>query len=529
MSNNKSNGFVPELTSKELYPLWKRKVEAWQILTEQSKENQAIQLALKIKCETIAQTVFSKLTTAQMNTEDGVKILINQLDKICLANSVEGVFTAIEKLEQFHRPPGMTIVSYLEEFERLKGMIDEHMPLNEDGTGKRDCVDSILAFRLMKQANLVESEELMVRAHVKDLTVNEMCEVLKRIYGERAVGTSSSAVGATNNHISYKPEVNVKQEVYNTSCEYYDEPPSEDENFYGKSNYYKRKNNRYDKRKTDHDDQNENMPNKWQNNPPTKDGQPKTCFKCGSIWHLARDCPQTNEWNSKKKKLTYFTKDLMEAVSIPADQEDVFTCAVSETVNKALLDTGAPSTVCGKTWFNVFLESLTLDERSEITESKSEKSFRFGDGEVVKATTQKTIPVTLCGKDILLKTHIVDCDIPLLLSRESMKKLRCVIDLEEDKLWINGQYQDLIVTESGHVLVTIGRCEEAMSSSINLAEDMILISKSEHKDPVKCASHWHSYFAHASSNKIGEVILNSNIPDKDKIISEHTRKAVASC
>ena len=517
MTSNKSHGFVPELTSKELYPLWKRKVEAWQILTEQAKPKQAIQLALKIKCETIAQAVFSKLTTAQMNTVDGVKILITQLDKICLANSVEGVFTAIEKLEQFHRTPQMTILSYLEEFERLKGLIDEHMPMKEDGTGKRDCVDSILAFRLMKQANLVESEELMVRAHVKALTTEEMHDVLKRIYGERIVGTSSSASGSGNSHVAFKPEVHVKQEVFNASCESHHD--YEDENFYGNSNYYRRQ-NRPDKRKSESESQ-ENVPNnkQWQKNPPGKHGQPSTCNKCSSIWHWARDCPQSsNNRNFKKKKFTYFTSDVFETVSLPAEQEDILTFAVSETVNKALLDTGAPSTVCGLIWFSVFIESLTKKEKGEIKELKSDKNFRFGDGKVVKAINQKIIPVTICGKEILLKTHVVNCDIPLLLSRESMKNLKCMIDLDEDKLWIDGQCQDLIVTESGHLLVTIGRCEETLSS--NIVQDLTLISKSEHEDPRKCASHWHRYFAHASSKKIGEVIKNSKIPDKDKIISE---------
>ena len=36
-----SKTFVPELVSKEGYPLWKRKVEAWKILTTEEKVKQA--------------------------------------------------------------------------------------------------------------------------------------------------------------------------------------------------------------------------------------------------------------------------------------------------------------------------------------------------------------------------------------------------------------------------------------------------------------------------------------------------------
>ena len=65
-----SKTFVPELVSKEGYPLWKRKVEAWKILTTETKVKQALQLALRIRCETISQAVFSKLSIEDMNKEE---------------------------------------------------------------------------------------------------------------------------------------------------------------------------------------------------------------------------------------------------------------------------------------------------------------------------------------------------------------------------------------------------------------------------------------------------------------------------
>ena len=43
-------------------------------------------------------------------------MLTDELDKICLVNSVEGVFLAIEKLGRFKRTEDMTIIDYIDEF-----------------------------------------------------------------------------------------------------------------------------------------------------------------------------------------------------------------------------------------------------------------------------------------------------------------------------------------------------------------------------------------------------------------------------
>ena len=66
-------------------------------------KKRGLKLAVSIKCRVISAEVFSRLTVAEMNVEESVKVLLKEQDKICLANTVEGVFTAIEKLECFKR------------------------------------------------------------------------------------------------------------------------------------------------------------------------------------------------------------------------------------------------------------------------------------------------------------------------------------------------------------------------------------------------------------------------------------------
>lgn len=39
---------------------------------------------------------------------------------------------------------------------------------------------------------------------------------------------------------------------------------------------------------------------------------------------------------------------------------------VSESLSAAVLDSGAPSTVSGKTWMNCYIDSLATDKQSDV-------------------------------------------------------------------------------------------------------------------------------------------------------------------
>ena len=98
--------------------------------------------------------------------------------------------------------------------------------------------------------------------------------------------------------------------------------------------------------------------------------------------------------------------------------------------NKALIDTGACTTICGKEWLTVFESSLTPEEKKLITTEETEREFRFGDGKPVQSIALKTIPINLCNRDIFLKTHVVTNNIPLLLAKQTMTSIGMVLDME---------------------------------------------------------------------------------------------------
>jgi len=172
---------------------------------------------------------------------------------------------------------------------------------------------------------------------------------------------------------------------------------------------------------------------------------------------MMRDC----KYNTfGEKKLTFFESDFK-----LKDENKCITYLMGEATNKALLDTGASSTVCGKKWLTVFEESLTSAEHEEVKVTPCEKNFCFGDGDAVTARIQKALPVTICGQKVTLNVFIVENDIPLLLSRESMKKMKMKIDTETDKVYAFGGEENLVITKSGHMMIPIGRCESSISQT----------------------------------------------------------------
>ena len=96
----------------------------------------------------------------------------------------------------------------------------------------------------------------------------------------------------------------------------------------------------------------------------------------------------------------------------------------------AFLDSGCPKTVCGEVWLEVYMDSLK--EKPNVTQSDSNEIFKFGNGRSIKSNRKVEIPVIIEGIPVLLTTDVISFDIPLLLSKESMKRANTVIDFKND-------------------------------------------------------------------------------------------------
>ena len=107
--------------------------------------------------------------------------------------------------------------------------------------------------------------------------------------------------------------------------------------------------------------------------------------------------------------------------------------------NCAVLDTACSSTVCGDNWVNSYIESLNKDDKAKVKQSAGQKVFKFGGGTCLKSKGEYSLPAMIAGKEVTIKTDVVESDIPLLLSRTAMKKAAIKLDLETDTAVIMGK------------------------------------------------------------------------------------------
>ncbi len=73
----------------------------------------------------------------------------------------------------------------------------------------------------------------------------------------------------------------------------------------------------------------------------------------------------------------------------------------------------------------------------------------------MKSKEAVCIPAVMAGQQVRINTDVVDSDIPLLLSKDSMKKARVKLDLEHDAAEILGVRVPLNSTTSGHYCVPL--------------------------------------------------------------------------
>ena len=90
---------------------------------------------------------------------------------------------------------------------------------------------------------------------------------------------------------------------------------------------------------------------------------------------------------------------------------------VVESMNSAMIDTACTQTVCGDRWLHQYELNI---RHGEIQSSLSNRSFRIGDGQIVKSFKQ----VILGSTKRSIKTDVVKTNIPLLLSKESKNHLK---------------------------------------------------------------------------------------------------------
>ena len=383
--------------------------------------------------------MFSEITADVLNADDGVTKLIEFLDKLFKKDELSEAYETYVEFDRFRRSKvGVSSMEdYVIEFEKL---------YNKTKKFKMELPQPVLAFKLLECSDLEMKDRQLVLTGVdydKTTTLfKQMSTSLKKFFGQQAASSKEMA------DVS-----GIKVESVNMMSEDVNYARNRFTGFRGNQNYRGNSVNRgnrghghfrgnFNRGRGFSGGYNESLYNPKPVNPDGPDGQPLRCLSCDSIRHLVKQCPHSYENMAKQK--------VEKAVLFTSNKPQETLLLLAESANSAVLDSACTSTVAGETWMNCYMDSLEPVIRDKVVEQSSDTMFKFGGGTVLKSNRKVIFPCSVAGVECEIEADVVESDIPLLLSKDSMKKAKMKLDLENDSASIFGNEVQLQCTSSGH-------------------------------------------------------------------------------
>lgn len=511
--------------SKMTWREYRKEVEVWASLTSLSKEKQgpALWMALKGK----AKEAIKEMEIKDIKADSGLEVMMTKLDELFKTDDNQAAYLAYRDFEIFLRPQDMNFQDFVVKFESLNSHIKRH---------KMDLPDGVLAYRFLHSANLKEEEMKLCRATINEFSYKEMKSKVLNMCGDKVQSTLQEPV------IKSEPVFYGENRRFDNSSSRFSN------NYRGSSKRgwrggQKRGGEQNRPWRSDRGDGIHVAPQK-QMNPPGPNGKPSQCAVCGSRYHWARECPE-NQGQNKSNNVGYVEGSRCSEVECSEENDDVkiglyqdsavddksLQWFLGETLGCAVVDSGCSKTVAGSKWLNCFLEMLDEKELEQISRKESNQTFKFGKGDSIKSCEKIVIPVTLGQRKITIESDIVDADIPLLLSKDALKKAETILDFNNDIAIMFGQKQTLIPTESGHYAIPL-----SITTDERLVDKQIVLINSSMKSdskptPYKIALKLHRQFCHCRAEKLIKLIRASSVWDEDEVedIVKELRIISANC
>ncbi|XP_066913250.1 uncharacterized protein [Clytia hemisphaerica] len=501
------NKAPPLLSQSKNYEDWKKLIGIWTELTTLDKKKQGPSLVLTLDGK--SQEAALELSREQISSENGVQNIINRLDKIYAKDKLTEKFDAIEKFETYRRTKEKKIRDFLTEFDKRYYKIKNYI----------NYPDDLLAYRLLKAANLDNSHERLIKATITDLVYEDVRQKLIKVFAEESIeGDLESSMSS----------VKIKSEpAFYTNEAHPDDyqPTSSDEEgvYYVKRNYNQRfSSSKFNKKGNNWRQEKPAVRTKADysrkpgKNPLDKNGRVSRCVICESVYHWQQDCPE-------KQNDTYMVHEIV--LHNESNKPGQLKHLVSETWNCGLLDCGASKTVCGDVWLEQYVNSLSDEEKREVKHHHSKSLYRFGDGEQVQACGRVSIPAIIGNTKVKINTDVIPKDLPLLLSKSFMKRADMILDFQNDSANALGETVHLATTSSGHYTIPLTKPRQIIASIDKPFEcNFVFISK-EDKNMSSIAEKLHRQFAHPSLNQILSLINKAGAPwsNSKELISEIKR------
>ena len=466
----------PKFSAETSYENWVKELKLWALCSKVEKNEQGPAVALTL--EGRAKAAVLEMEIEELNAEDGLPKLIAKLDGLFLKDENQRVYAAYEEFETYSRPADMSIDDFISDFERLYNKVKAY---------KIELPDPVLAYRVLKSANLVQTKVELVRATITTMSYKDMITQLRKLE-DMVVSKHDTRVKEESEDVLYGREYGRRGRGR----------PRGNRGGRGRGRGWKNRNN---------------------SNPTDESAEVTKCFICKSAQHWARDCPNQNaegpnsdSYFEEEVHITLFAKGLR--------TEATNGNLLGETIGCAVLDSGCSRTVCSDKWLHCFIQSLDDEEKSRVRYQESQKKFRFGDNKLYESMTTATIPISIGDKKIMMDTDVIANEIPLLLSKPAMKQLSTTMDFENDKVTMLGNEIDLKFASSGHYMIPLNKntqidlSDEKRPVNVFLA-NLEKIDRADLQEKEKMCMKIHRQFSHAHGSKLATVVKDAGVKDHD--------------
>ena len=186
----------PDPSKASSYELWRKDAVIWQKLTGLAKPKQG--LALQYSCtgnDRIHEAV-TNIEPEKVECEDGFKNILEVLDKLFKVDEKDSEMKAYHEFESIRRGDSQTIADFINQFDAL---------LNKTKSHGNQMSENLLALKLMRAANLTNSQQLLIKASTEDITYTTVKATMKRTFGE-STGVSDSIKSSSREGIVIKSE-----------------------------------------------------------------------------------------------------------------------------------------------------------------------------------------------------------------------------------------------------------------------------------------------------------------------------------
>ena len=432
---------VPPFNLEETsYEAWRRDIKRWCIISKHQDTEKAVHIHFALSGR--AKNASDLMPNTELMAENGVDLLLEKLDAIYMPNKHARKFHIFTELYTLRKDQTANMHDYICDFQHTYDKF-----VQEGGTVE----DTVLAYMLLASCKLPEEKEQLVRTGlIDDFSYDNMVSNLKRILGDgiKKPEQSTSEIG---------------EQVF-----YSGEPSRNGETLYavgrgrrpyrGRGGFTPRHNSRSQSRRRPRHtmERGSGRSDKRKLNPIGRDGKTSACMVCRSIYHYANECPdQPNRNNNTNDNQKSYEVNFNLFVGCTTGKSNKLSELTEECNGYAVLDSGCSNTVCGEEWMSMFIKRLSDGERQRMVIVPSDQSFTFGDGRTVISKRKVTMPCWMGGVPGMITTDVVDCNIPLLLSRKSMKNTGMILNFKKDELTVNNRPMRLRVTKSGHYALPI--------------------------------------------------------------------------